>query len=213
MELDETIVKNINKLIDEWLIIDKPGQDMEMEAVFGEDGVVDASTFMAVAQRLQSRGFPSMTQDDRLSIIVPVMPSDLRFSIEGIGVLPILQAYCRDDKIQGKPFTVLSKSRHSPMDKISVEDYNFKLKNRIEERIDPTDNRVTEVLENWAQMDKAFRLIKRWTFRGKGMRIDMSMVRSTPSLGGTFLWQKRFQERMQHRRQKGSRMKQQKLHK
>lgn len=195
MELDETIVKNIDKLIDEWLINDKSGQDMEMEAVFGEDGVVDASTFMAVAQRLQSRGFPSMTQDDRLSIIVPVIPSDLRFSIEGIGVLPILQEYCRDDKIQGKPFTVLSKSRHSPMDKISVEDYNFKLKNRIEERIDPTDSRVAEALDNWAQMDKAFRLIKRWTFRGKGMRIDMSMVRSTPSLGGKFLWQKRFQER------------------
>jgi hypothetical protein len=195
MELDETIVTNIDKLIDEWIVNDKSGQEMEMEAVFGEDGVVDASTFMSVAQRLQGKGFTAVSQDDRLSIIVPVLPSDLRFSIEGLGVLPILQDYCRTDRIQGKPFTVLCKSRHSPANKLNIEDYNFYLKNRIEERVDPADTRVTSILENWAQVDKAFRLIKRWTFKGKGMRIDMSMVRSTPSLNGKFLWQKRFQER------------------
>jgi SAM-dependent methyltransferase len=194
MELDKAIVTNIDKLVEEWLINNKPGEEMEMEAVFGqkEKGLVDASTFMAVAQRLRARGFESVTQDDRLSILVP---TGLRFSIEGPSALATLQNYCRDDKIQGKPYTVMNKSRHSTENKTEVEDYNFYLKNRIEERVPITDSRVTELLENWAQVDKGFRLIKRWTFKGKGIRIDLSMVRSTPSLNGAFMWQKKFQDR------------------
>ena len=196
MELDKALVTKIDTFIDAWLINDTPGEDMEMEAVFGDEGVVDAATFMAVAQRLQGRGFTAKPQDDRLSILVQ---SGLRFSIEGLGVLPILQNYCRDDKIQGKPFSVLNKSRHSAESKVDIEDYGFYLKNRIEERVAVTDPRVTELLDVWPQLDKAFRLIKRWTFEGQGMRIDMSIVRSTPSIVRAgkkeYLWQKTFQER------------------
>jgi len=192
MELDKAVVIKIDKLVEEWLTNNKPGEEMEMEAVFGEKGLVDASTFMAVAQRLRARGFQSVTQDDRLSILVP---KGLRFSIEGPSALVTLQDYCRDDKIQGKPYTVLSKSRHSTENKEEVEDYNFIIKNRIEEVVPIIDDRVREYLEDWPQADKAFRLIKRWTFYGKGIRIDMSMVRSTPSLNGEFMWQKKFQDR------------------
>ena len=193
MELDAAIVTNLDKLVEEWLQNATPGHEMELEAVFGEDGVVDATTFVAVAQRLQAKGYSPIQQDDRLSILVP---EGLRFSIEGTGVVPILQNYCRDDVIQGKPFTVLRKSSHSPTNKILVQDYGFYLKNRIEELVDPvTDPDVTVLLDNWAQVDKGFRLIKRWAFEGKGMKIDMSMVRSTPSLNGTFQWQKKFKDR------------------
>jgi len=198
MELDEAVVIDIDKLIKQWLINDKPKEEMEMEAVFGKEGVVDASTFMAVAQRLRAKGYEPLPQDDRMSILVP---TGLRFSIEGVGALTTMQNYCRDNKIQGKSFTVLSKSRHSPEEssKTIVEDYNFYIKNRIEEQVEMTDDRVRELLENWPQVEKAFRLIKRWTFRGKGIRIDMSMVRSTPSLNKQFLWQKTFQDRVEDR--------------
>ena len=193
MELDAAIVTNLDKLVEEWLLNATPGREMELEAVFGEDGVVDATTFVAVAQRLQAKGYSPVQQDDRLSILVP---EGLRFSIEGAGVVPILQNYCRDDVIQGKPFTVLRKSSHSPTNKILVQDYGFYLKNRVEELVDPvTDPDVTAILDNWAQVDKGFRLIKRWAFEGKGMKIDMSMVRSTPSVNGAFQWQKKFKER------------------
>ena len=193
MELDSAIIAQIDKLIDDWLINDKPAHLMEMEAVFGSDGVVDATTFLAVAQRLRARGYASVSQDDRLSILVQ---TGLRFSIEGPAVLSTLEDYCRDDTIQDKPYTVLNKSRHSTeeLSKTVVEDYNFYLKNRIEETVDPKDSRVAELLETWPQVDKAFRLIKRWTFKGKGMKIDMSMVRSTPTLDKQFLWQKKFQD-------------------
>jgi SAM-dependent methyltransferase len=193
MELDAAIITNLDKLVEEWLQNATPGHEMELEAVFGEDGVVDATTFVAVAQRLQAKGYSPVQQDDRLSILVP---EGLRFSIEGAGVVPILQNYCRDDVIQGKPFTVLRKSSHSPTNKIQVQDYGFYLKNRIEELVDPvSDPDVMTLLDNWAQVDKGFRLIKRWAFEGKGMKIDMSMVRSTPSMNGAFQWQKKFKER------------------
>jgi len=191
MELAKPEIVQLNKLVEEWLAHNTPGMEMELEAVFGTDGVVDATTFLAVAQRLQSKGYEPQPQDDRLSIL---LQNDLRVSIEGVGVLSTLQDYCKDDKLEGKEFTIMSKSRRSAESKLMIESYDFYLKNRVEEIIPAADPRTAETLENWINKPKAFRLIKRWMFKGNGMRIDMSVVRSTPSLKGQFLWQKRFQE-------------------
>jgi len=190
MELESAMVIAIDKLINEWVL----NETMELEAVFGEEGVVDATTFLAVAQRLQAKGYVPEPVDDRLSILVP---AGLRFSIHGAGVLSTLQSYCKDDTLQGKPYSVMAKSRHSPGEKSkeTVEDYSFYLKNRIEENVPPSDSRVTELLDTWPQVEKAFRLIKRWSFKGQGMKIDLSMVRSTPDLNKMFLWQRKFKER------------------
>lgn len=191
MELDAALVTEMDNLLKEWLANAIPSQQMELEAVFGEDGVVDATTFVAVAQRLQAKGYVPSRQDDRLSILVP---EGLRFSIEGVGVLPMLQEYCRDDTLEGKEYNVLSKSRHSPKTRTTIEDYGFYLKNRIEQLVPPEDDRRVKILGNWAQENKGFRLIKRWSFEGQGMKIDMSMVRSTPTVNGEFQWQKRFKD-------------------
>ena len=43
-------------------------------------GVVDSNTFRQIAQRLLTKGFSSIPQDDRLSILTP---KHIRFSLEG----------------------------------------------------------------------------------------------------------------------------------
>ena len=151
MELDAALVTKMDGLLTEWLANAIPSQEMELEAVFGEDGVVDATTFVAVAQRLQAKGYVPSRQDDRLSILVP---EGLRFSIEGVGVVQTLQEYCRDDTLEGKQFNVMSKSRHSPTSRVLIEDYGFYLKNRIEQLVPPDDDRRLKILGNWAQEDK-----------------------------------------------------------
>jgi hypothetical protein len=77
--------------------------EQELEATFGKGGNVDAQTFLTIAQRLRSKGFTVMPQDERLSIL---QQKQIRFSIQGLGVI---QQYCRDDALIGKNFTAIIK--------------------------------------------------------------------------------------------------------
>ena len=38
---------------------------------------------------------------------------------------------------------------------------------------------INDVLTNWGQQKKAFRLIRRWSFEGDGFQFDLSIVHST----------------------------------
>jgi hypothetical protein len=72
----------------------------------------------------------------------------------------------------------------------------FALRFAVKKKLSQDDPRVTTILANWEKQKKAFRLIRRWTFRGKGIRIDMSMVRQTPTIPGKgeFQWSTTFQQ-------------------
>ena len=93
MELFSAEAENIRKRVEEW--ISHP--DYELEATFGSTGEVDAVTFLAVAQRLRAKGYSALPQEDRLTIITP---EHIRFTISSLG---IIQAYCKDDTMAGKP--------------------------------------------------------------------------------------------------------------
>ena len=58
------------------------------------------------------------------------------------------------------------------------------------------DDRVKEVLRTWSVQKKAFRLLRRWSFMGKGVRFDLSMVRSTPQSAERrgFAWARSFKD-------------------
>ncbi len=185
MDLYSTESKQISNLVLDW----SKHPEQELEATFGVGGKVDSTTFLQIAQRLRIKGFEVIPQDDRLSIITP---NHIRLSLQGLGVL---QAYCRDDKLQGKPFTAMIKDRTSQDSNVDLKEYNVRIKSRREIELSRDDPRVRELIDNWASLNKAFRLIKRWTFRGKGIRIDMSMVRSTPvNERGQYKWVKSFLE-------------------
>ena len=174
MDLTSDQFKLINKFIQDW----SKDKKLELETTFGIGGIVDSTTFLQIAQRLRNKGFEVIPQDDRLSIITP---NHIRLSLQGLGVL---QQYCKDDVLQGKDFTAMFKDRAFPDSNIDLKEYDIRFKIRREEELSQTDPRVVNLITNWENQKKAFRLIRRWSFQGKGVRIDMSMVRQTHTIPG-----------------------------
>jgi mRNA (guanine-N7-)-methyltransferase len=187
MDLTSDQFKLVNKFIQDWF----KDKKLELETTFGIGGVVDSNTFLQIAQRLRNKGFEVVPQDDRLSVITP---NQIRLSLLGLGVL---QQYCNDDTLEGKAFSAMFKDRAFPESNLDLKEYNIRFKVRREEELSQDDPRVVALLANWERQKKAFRLLRRWTFRGKGVRIDMSMVRQTPSIPGKgdFQWVSTFKEK------------------
>ena len=183
MDLTSDQHRRITAFIQDW----SKDKTMELETTFGERGVVDSTTFLQIAQRLRAKNYEMIPQDDRLSILTP---NQLRISLQGLGVI---QMYCKDDTIHNKAYTVMAKSRTSPDSNIDLRDYNVRFKMRREADISHDDPLVAPIISNWTNQKKAFRLIRRWSFRGKGIRFDLSMIRQSPSLStGEFQWSTRF---------------------
>ena len=190
MELPANEIAAIDAMAKRWLGIDDPGNQQELEATFGQNGQVDATTFLAIAQRLQDRGYKAEQEEDRLSILTQ---KNIRISLQGIGVL---EKYCKDNvisNIESEQYSALRKRNNSDKDTLMIGEYSVKLKSRTEETVQRTDPDLQELLRLWPRQPKAFRLIKRWSFMGTGMRIDMSIVRSTPKDDrGQFQWRTEF---------------------
>ena len=65
MELRKPEITELSKYVDAWIA----HPENELEATFGARGTVDSTTFLAIAQRLQRKGYAAMPQEDRLSIL------------------------------------------------------------------------------------------------------------------------------------------------
>ena len=163
--------------------------DYELEATFGAGGKVDATAFFAVAARLRAKGYEPLAQEDRLNIL---LPEHIRATIVGSG---LIQQYCRDDTLSGKPFVAMIKDRTFIESNLDLDEYDTRVKIRRELEIAPDDARMRDVLERWPVQRKAFRLIRRWSFAGKGVQFDLSIVRSTRTdARGDFKWVRSFKE-------------------
>lgn len=191
MDLTADQFNRIKKYIQDWVVDDR----LELETTFGSKGVVDSTTFLQIAQRLRAKGYDTRAQEDRLNIITP---QHIRYTLEGLG---ILQAYCKDDTLDKKGFTVMRKDRAFGESNLDVEEYGVRFKVRREEILPRNDPTVTAMMKQWKRQKKAFRLMRRWSFVGKGVQIDLSMVRQTPSVprtesgGGGYQWGTTFLER------------------
>jgi hypothetical protein len=186
MELYSAEVAKLKSLLEDWWL----HRETELEATFGVKGQVDVQTFLTVATRLRARGFVEVPQQERLNIC---LPDHIRFSLNGMGQI---QQYCRDDTLAGKSFLAMIKDRAAGGDgNVDIEDYDLRIKSRRELPMAPDDDRVKAVLAKWPTQNKAFRLIRRWTFKGDGIKFDLSMVRTTPRTSkGDFMWVRRFKE-------------------
>uniref|UniRef100_A0A6C0IE51 mRNA (guanine-N(7))-methyltransferase n=1 Tax=viral metagenome TaxID=1070528 RepID=A0A6C0IE51_9ZZZZ len=184
MELYPAEAKSLQGLVKDWF--EHP--ETELEASFGPKGRVDVTTFLGIAARLRAKGYKAKPQVDRLSVI---LPDQYRFQINGFGVI---QQYCRDDRMAGKPFEAMIKDRTVGVtSNLDLQDYDVRVKSRRELPLDKDDPKIQEILAAWATKQKAFRLIRRWTFQTEGVRFDLSMVRSTPQdARGSFRWVRRF---------------------
>jgi len=187
MDLTKVQSEQLKRFIQDW----STDKRFELETTFGPRGVVDSNMFLQIAQRLRTKGFEMIPQDDRLNIITP---NNIRLTLEGLAVL---QDYCRDDLLQGRDFTAMFKDRAFQSRDLDIHEYQMRFKVRREEELGKDDPRVVELLRTWTKQKKAFRLIRRWTFQGKGIRMDLSMVRQTAQVPGTgeFDWASTFQEK------------------
>jgi hypothetical protein len=187
MDLTSAQSKAITTMVEEW----SKDKKSELETTFGERGVVDSTTFLQIAQRIRTKGYEEIPQEDYLNILTP---SQVRFTLQGLG---IIQTYCKDDAIEKKNFTALMKSRTSVDSTIDLGEYDIRFKTRREEPLSAEDPQVASIVTQWAGQQKAFRLIRRWSFVGKGVRIDMSMVRQTPidPSSSQFEWSTTFLQR------------------
>ena len=184
MELNKAETENLKKQISSWL----EHQDYELESTFGK-GTVDATTFFQVAQRLRSKGLRELSQEDRLTITTP---EHVRFTIQSMGVI---QQYCRDDTLSGKPFAAMIKDRASADSQIDFKEYEVRVKTRREILMANDEERIRELFSRWPNQKKGFRMMRRWSFEEPdgGIRYDLSIVRSTArSSNGEFKWQRKF---------------------
>ena len=186
MELFPAEDQRIRKQITAWI----GSPDYELETTFG-GGSVDSTTFISVAKRLRAKGYTNLPQEDRLTITTP---EHVRYTLSS---LAIIQQYCRDDTIAGKPFAAMIKDRAIEEDHVDLDEYGVRVKTRREILLAPDDSAIKDQLKVWPQQRKAFRMIRRWSFGGEaqGIRIDMSIVRSTKKdLNKKFKWQRKFRD-------------------
>ena len=182
MELYPAEVDTLGRLVEEWALHD----DRELEATF--KNASDTTTFLAVAQRLRAKGYTALPQEDKMNIITP---QQVRFTLTGMAAI---EAYCRDDTLEGKAFEAMTKQRAGVESNLDIDSYGVRIKVRRENPLEKNDPAVRDIINNWLGQRKAFRILRRWTFIGKGARFDLSMIRSTPHTAkGDFVWQSRFQ--------------------
>jgi len=194
MDIRKAEFDQLKRLAQEWL--DHPEQELEATfSVSGQGlgsgsssaGQVNSTTFAAIAKRLKNRGYTSVTQEDKLNIITP---KHVRITLSGLGVI---QQYCRDDRLSGRTFSAIIKDRTAQNATLDLEEYGVRIKARRERELGDKDPDVAELLDQWKVQQKAFRLLRRWTFRGDGIRFDLSMVRQTKrNLRGEYRWQTKF---------------------
>jgi len=189
MELSKQEVQTIKSLLDTW----KSRPEIELEATFGFKGMVDQQTFLRVINRLRSKGYHAISQDDRLTI---GLPDQLRFTLSGSGHIA---QYCRDNTITDKPYIVIIKDRtitetQEQSSNIDIKEYDVRIKARREIELSNDDSRVLQSLQGWAKKRKYFRLIRRWSYSIPGLMFDLSMVRSTQRDKNGNKWQTLFNE-------------------
>ena len=189
MDIRKAEFDQLKRLTQEWL----DHSEQELEATFTTStsgaggGQVNSTTFAAIAKRLKNRGYTSVTQEDTLNIITP---KHVRITLSGLGVI---QQYCRDDRLSGRTFSAIIKDRTVQNATLDLEEYGVRIKARRERVLGEKDPDVADLLEQWKVQQKAFRLLRRWTFRGDGIRFDLSMVRQTKkNVRGEYRWVTKF---------------------
>ena len=154
--------------------------ETEIEATFKKpDGKeLDYTAFLNAIKYLRSLGLQEEPQAPKLNIMIG---GGLRFTLVGEGVV---QAYCRDNTLKGKPFFCILKDKKQAAAKgpteIDLPEYGVRVKLRREIPLSKDDPRVIDAVTKWASIPKSFRYIQRFSFTSlhwKGLQFDASFIR------------------------------------
>jgi len=191
MELQKSEIDQIISMCDIWL--KRP--NLELEATFFQpeelwsDAWESASSsrqlpsypgipytnFVAVERRLQQVGLIHNPLQDTLNILTV---GNYRWTITGMNDI---QRYCETESLADISFTCMTKTLAEDVPPLQNVDYGLRIKARMETPIDiETDATAKGQHDNWANLDKSYRLIRRYTFvhpeKLPGVRIDVSAV-------------------------------------
>lgn len=171
MELYPAEVERLKRLVEEWFI----HEERELEATFKSKVAKESTTFLAVAGRLEAKGYRALPQEDRMNILTP---DNVRFTITSLGQI---EAYCRSESLKDIAFEAMIKDRAGVESNLDIDEYDVRVKVRREVKLGASDPAVQKLLSRWGEVRKAFRIMRRWTFldEANGVRFDLSMVRST----------------------------------
>jgi hypothetical protein len=136
---------------------------------------LDITGWQDIIHGLRSLGMRESPQLLKLNIC---LQNNIRFTLEGAGVI---QAYCEDNRISDKPFTVMVKEAIAEAKPADITLYDIKSKIKREIPLATDDARVKEALSRWESQIKYFRMIQRFEFvapNGLGLRFDISVIRS-----------------------------------
>ena len=167
MDLRRSDLDNLTRLGELW----KATPGAEFEAMLTG---VDLTSWQDVIQYLRSLGMREREQIVKMNIC---LTNNIRFTLEGAGVI---QAYCRDNKLAGKPFTAMLKEPIGDAEPVTMDSYSVKAKLKREIPLAADDARVKEALSRWDTVAKHFRNIQRFEFVAPGgvpVRFDVSLVR------------------------------------
>lgn len=191
MELLSEEIQRIKTQLEEW----QRAPEIELEATFGrfynKPGAppgkgpqffsgVDLQTFLRVASRLKSKGLELIPQESYIT--VSLNTEGIRFRLSGENVVA---QYCRDNRMAGKPFTAMIKDSNMTEEAMkvsntSLQEYDLRIKMRREKTLGHGDEKVLAALARWNEKPKYFRIIRRWSCEFKGIKYELSLVRSTP---------------------------------
>jgi len=148
--------------------------DTELEATLP---TLDYTRFLNAIKHLRSLGLKEEPQEVKLNIM---LPNHLRFTLVGEAVI---QAFCRDNTIQGKPFHVILKDKQIVGNTdVDLKDYGVRIKIRREQDIPLDDPRVAQALAKWSTLPKTFRYMTRIRFTSSkylGIVFDASFVKQS----------------------------------
>jgi predicted NAD-dependent protein-ADP-ribosyltransferase YbiA (DUF1768 family) len=150
--------------------------DMELEAAFK---AVNHTTFLDVVKYFRSLGLKEEVHVPKLNIMTG---EGLRFTLVGDGVI---QQYCKDNTLKGKPFHIMSKERRptgagGAPSEVDLPEYDVRVKVRHELTLARDDPRVLSAMANWHSINKSFRYMKRYSYTSTvnpNIRYDISLIR------------------------------------
>lgn len=210
MELYSNERDKLTKQVTTW--VNTPSLDtksLELEATFGSGSQVDQAVFLAVAQRLKGKkGYTEIEPKNYMTITIKDTKDDInirrdtlknntRFTVDGAAQV---EEYCKNESLEGLEYSAMLKtpSGDPNEDNLLIQDYDIKFKLRREEKRSDQAS-LNDILSKWADQDKFFRLIRRWSFEGDGFVVDLSMIRSNiKNKSGGYILTKSFKDENQN---------------
>jgi len=154
-----------------WMNECKSDSELELECLFKKD--INRSEFSNVLEFCRKK---YVLLDDKRDSLDVNCGNDIRMTIEGRDVI---KQFCRvekdSEKLNDLIAVIYSKTREDAM---VLNEYNCKLNVKRERMINKDDPDVIDIIDNWSDINKTYRLKRRYSYSYNNFRVDLTVVKS-----------------------------------